>query len=154
MTKVDFWFDPMCPWAWMTSRWMLEVERVRDVEVQWHVMSLAVLNEGREMPEEYRDFLVQAWKPVRVVVAAQQSRGPGVTLDLYTALGEQIHVEGIRDIDEAIAKALAGVGLPAELAQAADPTPRRGTARIPPPRYGSRGRGRRHPRHPCAWRGR
>ena len=120
MTKVDFWFDPMCPWAWMTSRWMLEVERVRDVEVQWHVMSLAVLNEGREMPEEYRDFLVQAWKPVRVVVAAQQSRGPGVTLDLYTALGEQIHVEGICDIDEAIAKALAGVGLPAELAQAAD----------------------------------
>ncbi|MEZ5158555.1 MAG: DsbA family protein [Candidatus Nanopelagicales bacterium] len=120
MTHVDFWFDPMCPWAWMTSRWMLEVEQVRDVEVQWHVMSLAVLNEGREMPEEYRDFLVQAWKPVRVVVAAQRARGPAVTLDLYTALGEQIHVGGTRDIDEAIAKALAGVGLPAELAQAAE----------------------------------
>jgi protein-disulfide isomerase-like protein with CxxC motif len=119
MTDVDFWFDPICPWAWMTSRWMLEVEQVRDVKITWNVMSLAVLNEGRDLPPEYSQMLAEAWGPVRVVIAAQRSHGPEITLELYTALGEQFHLAGNTDFPAAIDKALAAVGLPAHLADAA-----------------------------------
>lgn len=122
-TPVDFWFDPLCPWAWMTSRWMLEVEKVRDVEVRWHVMSLAVLNEDKldELPEEYRDLLEnKAWGPVRVVVAARQLHGDAVVGPLYTALGTRFHNNGEGPTREAVAAALKDVGLPADLADYAD----------------------------------
>ncbi|MFF1968241.1 DsbA family protein [Streptomyces sp. NPDC058232] len=122
-TPADFWFDPLCPWAWMTSRWMLEVEKVRDVEVRWHVMSLAVLNENRldELPDEYRDMLEnKAWGPVRVVVAAQQKHGDDIVGPLYTALGTRFHNQSEGPTREAIAAALEDVGLPAELAEYAD----------------------------------
>lgn len=122
-TPVDFWFDPLCPWAWMTSRWMLEVEKVRDVEVRWHVMSLAVLNEDKldELPEEYRDLLEnKAWGPVRVVVAAQQLHGDAVVGPLYTALGTRFHNNGEGPTREAVAAALKDVGLPADLVEYAD----------------------------------
>ncbi|MFV5992601.1 DsbA family protein [Streptomyces sp. NPDC056231] len=121
-TPVDFWFDPLCPWAWMTSRWMLEVEKVRDVEVRWHVMSLAVLNEDKldELPEEYRDLLEKAWGPVRVVIAAQQKHGDDIVGPLYTALGTRFHNQDEGPTPEAIVGALGDVGLPVELADFAD----------------------------------
>ncbi|MFF3317892.1 DsbA family protein [Streptomyces sp. NPDC003035] len=122
-TTADFWFDPLCPWAWMTSRWMLEVEKVRPVDVRWKVMSLAVLNEDKldEVPAEYREMLeTQAWGPVRVVIAAQQLHGDEVVGKLYTALGTRFHNKGEGPTREAISGALADVGLPAELVEYAD----------------------------------
>jgi predicted DsbA family dithiol-disulfide isomerase len=121
-TPVDFWFDPLCPWAWMSSRWLLEVAEVRPIAPSFHVMSLAYLNADKDIPDEYRKMLEPAWGPVRVAVAAAQSEGDQVLLPLYTALGNRIHLQG-RDIDrQLIEEALEEVGLPVALADAADST--------------------------------
>ena len=119
---ADFWFDPLCPFAWATSRWMEEVERVRPVRVRWHVMSLAVLNEDLDVPDEYRESLARAWEPVRVVTAARELHGEHLVKPLYDALGRQFHVEGVDDLGTAITAALADVGLPADLADHATST--------------------------------
>jgi len=119
-TNADFWFDPACPFAWITSRWILEVEKVRDIEVSWHIMSLAFLNEDKDIPDEYREFLKTAWQPVRVVQAAKEKYGQEALLPLYTALGTRIHVQK-QDKDRAmIEAALEEAGLDRSLADAMD----------------------------------
>ena len=119
-TPVDFWFDPLCPWAWLTSRWMLEVQKVRRINPAFHVMSLAYLNADKDIPDDYRELLRPAWGPVRVIVAAEEAEGQDVVLPLYTAMGNRIHLEG-RSIGRGlIEESLEEVGLPVSLADAID----------------------------------
>jgi len=114
--QVDLWVDPACPWAWVTSRWLLEAQKVRDIDVRFHVMSLAVLNEGREMPEKYVDLMQKAWRPVRVLIAAEQRHGNEVVEKLYSAMGSQYHIKSEKDIDVLISESLKEAGLEADLA--------------------------------------
>jgi 2-hydroxychromene-2-carboxylate isomerase len=118
--SVEMWFDPICPWAWMTSRWLMEVEQVRDLEVTWSVMSLSVLNEGRDRPESYRDMMDRSWAPVRVIIAAAREHGDKVIKPLYDAMGTRLHNREIDDRAVVIAESLQECGLPANLALFAD----------------------------------
>ncbi|WP_433208691.1 DsbA family protein [Nocardia sp. CA-107356] len=124
--EVPFWFDPLCPWAWITSRWLLEVQQVRPVRADWRIMSLAYLNlvqrEGQGLSDDYRELMTKAWGPVRVCAAAAAHRGRGVLGPLYTAIGTRLHNQRRRDDPTVITEALHEAGLPASLASAATST--------------------------------
>ena len=123
---MQFWFDPLCPWAWITSRWILEVEKVRPVRADWRIMSLAYLNliqhEGKGLTEDYLERMSRAWGPVRVCAAAAEHSGPCILGPLYTAIGTRFHNQGRREDPGTIPEALAEVGLPVSLASAAEST--------------------------------
>ncbi|MBA9004105.1 MULTISPECIES: mycothiol-dependent nitroreductase Rv2466c family protein [Thermomonospora] len=121
-TPVDFWFDPLCPWAWITSRWIHEVAKHRPIEPRWHVMSLSVLNEDKDVPEKYKKLIAEGWGPVRVCIAAEQKYGPQVLGDLYTELGTRRHHQKRPFDRETIEDALKAAGLDPELAAAAEST--------------------------------
>jgi 2-hydroxychromene-2-carboxylate isomerase len=117
--NIDLYVDPACPWAWITSRWLLEVEKVRDVKVNFKVMSLAALNENRDLSDDYKKLLAAAWRPVRVLIAAEQKLGSKAVRELYSAMGEEYHVRNNREIDEVIVAAINDAGLPSDLVNAA-----------------------------------
>jgi hypothetical protein len=117
-TSAEFWFDPVCPWAWMTSRWILEVEKVRDISVQWNLFSLAHLNRDKELPEEYKSRLIRSWQSTRVIAAAQKENGSSITLPLYTAISSRIHLKKMDVGVVLFEEALTEVGLNPVLAQA------------------------------------
>ena len=116
--EAQFWFDPLCPWAWMTSRWILEVEKVRDISVTWNLFSLAHLNRDKEVPADYKARLARSWHCTRVIAAAQKVKGSEITLPLYTAISSRIHLKKMEVGRELFVEALKEVGLPDSLADA------------------------------------
>lgn len=102
---VDFYFDPLCPWAWMASRWMLEVERVRPVRTVFHVMSLSVLNEGRDLKEDYQAEMSRGWIGVRTCIGVEEAHGSEGLRAFYTAIGTRYHPGGQTKGDINVVKA-------------------------------------------------
>ncbi len=114
---VDFWFDPSCPFTWQTSRWLVEVADARGVRVDWRLMSLAVLNAGNEIPEQWREHAARGAVAGRVFAAVRAVGGPEALGRFYTAVGSRVHGQGAVLGPDVFAEALAAVGLPAELAR-------------------------------------
>lgn len=123
-TTVDFYLDPSCPFAWVTSRWIKEVTKIRDIDVRWKFISLGVVNEGRDLPADYRKIIDMSWGAMRVMAAAEQRAGAEVLDDLYTEIGERFHdqgrVDSLENRHEAVKEAVEELGLDADLMDAWD----------------------------------
>ena len=121
-TTAHFWFDPTCPFTWATSRWLRDTAPAQSAQVEWHLMSLAVLNDGNEVPEQYRAGMALSWRPLRLLAAARRTADNAAVGALFTALGTRMHDQR-RTVDDALlAESLAEAGLPADLLAAADDT--------------------------------
>lgn len=119
--KVDIWVDPVCPFAWVTTQWLLQVERVRDVEARFNIMSLAYLNEGREgLSDDYRKMMANSWGPVRVGIAVEQRYGKAGLRDYYLQIGTMRHNDKRGFSRRSYETALERAGLDPALAAAAE----------------------------------
>lgn len=128
-TRIDFWFDPFCPWAWITSRWLTEVQEHRDVTIDFHFAALAILDED-DPPVflENPEISAKVWTALRAVAATEHSHGPADLARVYAALGSRIHGGDNRsimdilnkDIRQFVVDSLAEAGLPAELSEVTD----------------------------------
>lgn len=120
-TKIEFWFDPVCPWAWMTSRWIQEVERLRDgVEVDWNVMSLAILNEGRDMDDAHKKSHAFSKRACQVAAGVKAELGNEAMVKFYDTIGTINHNEGRSGEEGTLEEAVEKAGVPAEFLTRAD----------------------------------
>lgn len=111
--------DPLCPWSWVTAEWLLEVQRHAPVDVTWGVLSMAILNEGNEIPEEWRQLVEDSWGPVRALVAARQASGAGTYVPLLQGIARRWHVDERRDLHAIVREAVAECDLPETISDAA-----------------------------------
>jgi hypothetical protein len=119
-TSCQLYVDPVCPFAWIASRWLRETAELRPVRVELRLMSLAVLNDGRELSDWYRDFNDRSWSPVRVAAAADAA---GRFEDFYEAFGRRVHLDRREDWDTVVEEVLVELDLPAGLATEAPEDP-------------------------------
>jgi 2-hydroxychromene-2-carboxylate isomerase len=117
---VEFWFDPSCPFTWRTSRWARDLEQAGLATVEWKVMSLGILNEGKEIPEQYREGMVRGARFLRALTAAAEQGGPDAVGRLYDALGTRLHDRDEGLADDVLLRSVEEVGLPGSVADAAD----------------------------------
>jgi 2-hydroxychromene-2-carboxylate isomerase len=117
---VTMWFDPACPYTWRTSRWLRAAAAARGESVTWRLLSLAVLNEGRDIPERYLQGMTLSRKASRVIAAVETKYGQDAVDRLYTALGQLVHDQGQVMDRDTVAEALAAAGLPDDLIGALD----------------------------------
>ena len=119
--SVDFYWDPVCPWCWITSRWMVDVGQQKQIQVNWKLFSLKLINKDREVPEDYKILHGIGLKALRVAAAVRREFGNDGVGQIYTVMGARYHHdEGDIDEPSALTEILRTCGLPARLSAAAE----------------------------------